>query len=128
MGGRIRAGNTARRVGRMLAPAALLALLAGCGGTLNGQLGDSVWVTPGKYNYHSCLQMQASDRGYAARQTELEELMARAAQGPGGQAIGQVVYRSEYQQMIGERKALAAASVEKRCQIEGDSKSGRTVF
>ena len=54
--------------------------------------------------------------------------MARAAQGPGGQAIGQIVYRSEYQQVLGERKALAAMFREKRCQIEGDSKSGRSVF
>jgi hypothetical protein len=116
------------RVARLFASVPLLAVLAGCAGTFSDQIGESFWVSPGKYEYHSCLQGQAADRGFASRQTELEELMARAAQGAGGQAIGQIVYRSEYQQVLGERKALAAMFREKRCQIEGDSKSGRSVF
>mgnify|MGYP001560848724 CR=1 FL=1 len=72
---------------RALAVIPLLAALAGCG-ALSEQVGSSVWITPGKYAYHSCLQVLASERGYASRQRELEELMARAAQGSGGQAIG----------------------------------------
>ena len=104
-------------------------LLAGCGsGALQDQIGDSVWVQPGKYAYHDCLQARNIDVSYASRQKELEELMNRAAQGPGGEAIGQMVYRTEYQQVLGERRQLAALFVQKRCNVEGPSQSGRSVF
>ncbi len=104
-------------------------LLAGCGSSaLQDQVGDSVWVQPGKYAFHDCLQAQNSDRGFAGRQRELEDLMSRAAQGPGGAAIGQMVYRTEYQQVLGERRQLAIVLAQKRCSIEGNSPSGRSVF
>ena len=105
---------------RSIAALPLVAALAGCGGTF--------WVSPGKYQYNSCLQMQRSDENYVKRIKELEELMARAAQGSGGHFIGQAVYRTEYQQVLGERQVIGAAMAEKRCQIEGGSASGRSVF
>lgn len=106
---------------------ASLAALAGCG-SLGDQFGSSVWVTPGKYAYHNCLQAQRVDRAMATRQQELEELMERAAKGSGGQAIGTMVYRSEYQQVLGERQELAKLFVQKRCQIESPRPSERSVF
>ena len=45
---------------------------------------------------------------FAKRVKELEELMARAAQGSGGHFIGQAVYRTEYQQVLGERQVIAS--------------------
>jgi hypothetical protein len=115
---------------RHFAAVPLLAVLAGCGSspTLTDQFGTSMWVTPGKYAYHDCKQAQGIDRGYANRQKELEELMARAAQGTGGQVIGQMVYRTEYQQVVGERQQLAKALVDKQCYIESPRSSERTVF
>ena len=104
-----------------------LSVLAGCG-SVSDQLGHSAWVTPAKYQYHSCLQARNIDNGMAARQKELEELMERASKGPGGAAIGTMVYQSEYQQVLGERKELAALFVQKRCQIESPRTSDRQVF
>lgn len=113
---------------RVLAAMPVIAILTGCGTSLQDQVGDSVWVTPRKYAYYDCLQLQGQDRGFAARQKDLEELMARAAQGPGGSMVGTLAYRTEYQQVLGERRGVAAIAAEKRCQIEGDSRSGRSVF
>ena len=114
---------------RWLAALPLLAVLAGCGSaSMSNQFGSSVWVTPGKYDYHDCKQAQNIDRSFANRQKELEELMARAAQGGGGQVIGQVVYRTEYQQVRGEREELARALVNKQCFIESPRSSDRKVF
>ena len=104
-----------------------LSVLAGCG-SVSDQLGRSAWVTPGKYQYHSCQQIQGIDNGMAARQKDLEELMERASKGPGGAAIGTMVYQSDYQQVLGERKELAAQLVRKRCQIESPRTSDRQVF
>ncbi len=112
---------------RIVAALPVLALLAGCG-SLSEQFGGSVWVTPGKYAYHSCKHLVPAERAQAARQKELEELMARAAQGTGGQAIGQMVYRTEYQQTVGERQAIVAELGRKRCSFESEQPSQRSVF
>ena len=113
---------------RRLAALPLLAVLAGCGSSLSDQFGSSVWITPGKYAYHDCQQAQGLDRSFAERQKELEELMARASQGAGGQAIGQMVYRTQYQQVRGEREELAKTLVNKQCYIESPRSSERRVF
>ncbi len=115
---------------RGLAAIPLLAVLAGCGSStsMSDQFGSSVWVTPGKYAYHDCKQAQTIDLRYANRQKELEELMARASQGAGGQVIGQLAYRTEYQQVLGERQQLAKALVDRQCYIESPRSSERTVF
>lgn len=101
--------------------------LGGCG-LPAPQLGTSVWVTPGKYQFHNCLQAQQMDNGFAYRQKELEELMNRAEKGTGGAAVNFMVYRTEYQQVLGERQALAALFQEKRCSIESPRTSERQVF
>ncbi len=113
---------------QVLAAMIMVAVLAGCGTSLQDQVGDSFWVTPRKYAVHDCRQLQNQARGLATRQKELEELMARAAQGPGGGVVGTLAYRTEYQQVLGEGRGVAAMMTEKRCQIEGDSSSGRSVF
>jgi hypothetical protein len=112
---------------RTAAAIPLLAVLAGCASSMSEQFGHSVWITPGKYNYHNCLQAQGVDQGFAKRQQELEELMTRAAQG-GGEAIGTMVYRTEYQQVLGERKALADVFAQKRCALDSKRSSDRSMF
>jgi hypothetical protein len=113
---------------RSLAVLPLLTALAGCGGSPSQGLGTSFWVTPGKYQFHNCLQAQQVDAGFASRQKELEELMNRAEKGPGGAAVNFMVYRTEYQQVLGEREQLAALFQEKRCSVESPRKSDRQVF
>jgi hypothetical protein len=113
---------------RTLAAFPLAAVLAGCGSSMSEQLGHSVWIQPNKYQYHDCRQAQQVDRGFAVRQKELEELMTRAAQGPGGHAIGQMVYRTEYQQVLGERRALAERFEEKKCVLDSPRSSDRSMF
>jgi hypothetical protein len=115
-----------RRIVNVLA-LPLLLVLAACG-SASQQLGSSVWVTPGKYQFHNCLQAQQADTGFASRQKELEELMTRAEKGPGGAAVNFMVYRTEYQQVLGEREQLAALFQEKRCSIESPRTSERQVF
>lgn len=114
---------------RAAAALPLVAALAGCAGdTVSDRLGTSVWVTPAKYQFHDCLQAQAADAGFANRQKELEELMTRAEKGPGGAAVNFMVYRTEYQQVLGERQAIKAQYQEKRCTIESTRTSDRQVF
>ena len=107
---------------------ALAALLAGCGGSLTDQMGHSAWVVPSKYQYHNCLQAQEADRGFAIRQKEVEELMARSSKGPGGELVNVMAYRSEYQQVLGERKEIAVVLERKQCTLDSKRSSDRQVF
>lgn len=104
------------------------ATLSGCGSVMTEQFGHSMLVTPGKYSYYNCIQAQRLDDGMAIRQKEYEELMERAAKGQGGSMIGNAVYRSPYNQILGERAELRRLMVEKRCSIESPRTSDRQVF
>ncbi len=110
-----------------LAALPLLAMLAACGSPTE-KLGTSAWVTPGKYQFHNCLQAQQVDNVMARRQGDLEELMNRSEKGTGGAVVNFMVYRTEYQQVLGEREQLAAQLKEKRCNIESPRTSDRQVF
>ena len=113
---------------RAAAAAPLLAmLLANCGG-MGALVGDSVWVTPGKYQFHDCQRLIDTEAVRRHRGKELEELMAKAAQSPGGQVVGTMAYRTEYQQTVGEQKMLAATIAEKRCRDDRESVSAQSVF
>jgi hypothetical protein len=111
-----------------LATLPFLVALAGCGSAGSANFGHSVWVAPGKYQYHDCLQAQEADLRYSARQKELEELMGRASKGPGGDVVNTMVYRSEYQQVLGERKEIAQVYEQKRCTLDSKRSSDRQVF
>ena len=106
----------------------LAALLAGCGGSLNDQFGQSAWVAPSKYQYHDCLQAQNADRNFSTRQRELEELMTRASRGPGGDFVSTMAYRSDYQQVLGERREIAVVLERKQCSLDSKRSSDRQVF
>ena len=54
--------------------------------------------------------------------------MARASKGPGGDVVNTMVYRSEYQQVLGERREIAQVYDEKRCTIDSKRSSDRQVF
>jgi hypothetical protein len=113
---------------RAVAAVALLATLAGCGGSLTDQFGTSVLVAPGKYDYYSCQHLQDADRSSAVRQKELEELMARAAKGPGGNVVGQMVYRSDYQVALADRQMIARQMTQKQCVLDSKRSSDRSMF
>jgi hypothetical protein len=51
------------------------------------------------------------------RQKELRELMAKASEGSGGAVIGNLSYRPEYENMLGEEKVLRRAAAEKNCEL-----------
>jgi hypothetical protein len=108
--------------------AALLAFaLAGCG-TSGEDLAARAMVSPGKYQFHNCKMLTGLTQSYRARITELQQLMDRAAQGPGGQAVGTLAYRNEYLQMRGELREVQVAMAEKNCDSEAASTSQRSVY
>jgi hypothetical protein len=106
------------------AAAVLLALgLAGCGPTMSSAL-----VSPGKYEFYPCQTLDKQINERRARVAELERLMARSAEGFGGEIVNAMAYRSDYLQNRGELDELIKTAEEKKCVAESPRSSQRAVF
>jgi hypothetical protein len=99
--------------------ASLLCAVLGCALTGCG-LGNgpgSVFVDPGKFDGYHCNDLIARWQQDTQREKELRNLMDRAAQAPGGGAIGQLTYRSDYESMLTEKRMLQQQAAEKKCEL-----------
>jgi hypothetical protein len=125
----IAAARIASTAARLVGVLALLSPLglAGCG-SISDQTAASALVAPGKFDIYTCRDIEQRKRQASARFTELEQLMARAAQSPGGEFVGALAYRSEYLETQGELEQLARSAAEKQCPSQSKWSSGRVVF
>ncbi len=104
----------------------LSASLAGCGSISEQSV--SAFASPGKYQVYTCKDLEERTTERRQRQIELEQLMARASQGAGGEFVNSVAYRSEYLQTRGDLTELKKAGADKQCATESQFSSGRAVF
>ena len=114
--------------GRLFAAAAVAALALGGCANVSEQSAASAFVAPGKFDLYTCQDIERYALTVRNRQTELEQLMARSAQGQGGEFINTLVYRSEHLQTRGELEQLAKAATEKQCATQSQWSSQRAVF
>ena len=110
-----------------VAAAGMAASLAGCG-TISERTAAAAFTSPGKYNIYTCQDVENSMLTLRNRQVELEQLMARASLGVGGELVNTIAYRGEYAQTRGELTELARAKADKQCATESKFSSGRAVF
>ena len=99
-----------------LAGAALFAAalsLSACGSP--GDIVSSALTAPGQYDLYDCPAMQTAARGLVARQRKLEELMARANQGPAGGLVSATTYQPEYVTVRGKMNRLRRAAAANNC-------------
>jgi hypothetical protein len=108
--------------------AALFALgLAGCGALSDDTAGRAM-MAPGRFDFHPCPNIEAAILAARTRRTELEQLMARSEQSPGGALANALAYRTEYVQKGGELQELARAANDKKCTSESQWSSGRQLY
>ena len=93
---------------------AVAGLLAGCS-TSDGV--HSVMIDPGHYSVYHCDGLQARLKALLAREQELSNLMQRASEGGGGVLVGNLSYRTDYENAVGEEKVLRRTAAEKKCQL-----------
>jgi hypothetical protein len=106
----------------------LLALgLAGCG-TLSDDTAGRAMMSPGRFDTYPCPNIEQAIQAARTRRTELEQLMARSEQSPGGGLVNALAYRTEYVQKGGELQELARAANDKKCTSESQWSSGRQVY
>jgi hypothetical protein len=94
--------------------ALVAAVLAGCA-TSDGV--GSLLTDPGHYSVYHCDGLKARLIWLLAREQELTNLMERASEGGGGVLIGNLTYRADYENAVGEEKVLRRTAAEKKCDL-----------
>jgi hypothetical protein len=119
---------TARyRAGGIGALVALTIGLGGCG-SIGEQTAATAFVAPGRYNIYRCQDLEERIRSTQSRVLELEQLMARGAQGTAGPFVNAIAYQSEYAHLRGQLKAMSDTAAGKNCAGQSQWSSQRSVF
>jgi hypothetical protein len=92
---------------------ALPVLLAGC--AVAGDHAEDFYVAPGKYVFYDCKQLAGVAAHFEQRNKELEDLMARAKKGAGGELVSAMAYNSDYYSNLGELMDVHREQAEKKC-------------
>ena len=75
----------------------------------------TVFVDPGKYQYHNCAQLLEQRKYWADRELELKLLIDEAEQGSGGAFASVIAYQSEHMAAREELKVIEQAATAKNC-------------
>ena len=117
-----------RRCGTAAAgAAAAFALLVVFGCSANQDM-STLFVDPGHYSAYRCKDFAPQLAILTTRERELRNLMDKAAEGGGGAIIGNLSYRAEYEDILGEENVLRRAAAEKNCELSAPAfQSDRTI-
>jgi hypothetical protein len=116
-------------------PAPLAALLAGivlAGAMLTGCSSSSdssfsLFAEPGKYQYHTCVQIAAEMKNWTRRQQELKVLMDKADETAAGAAVGFIAYKAEYVAAGEELESLRSTARSKNCEQDETWRSNTVI-
>jgi hypothetical protein len=89
-------------------------LLAGCS-TSDGV--EHFIVDPGHYSAYHCDALKTRLEELLTREQELSNLMQRASETAGGTLIGDLSYRADYENAVGEEKVLRRTAADKKCEL-----------
>ena len=98
------------------------ALLSGCSSS-GGGVGTLI-VDPGHYSVYHCDGLANRLKVVQAREQDLSNLMQRASEGGGGALIGNLSYRADYENMLGEEAVLRRVAAEKKCDLPPPPQAG----
>ena len=92
------------------------------------QVGTELMSDPSKYTVYDCTNIESAMSAARVRNDELEQLMSRAEQSTGGAFVNLVAYRTEYLQNKGRMAAMRKVAAEKKCAIDSEYSSRRSVY
>jgi hypothetical protein len=107
----------------LLAGLAAAIALAGC--TSHDLVASA--TRPGKYRLYSCEQLNKRGTELVKRERELEGLIKKAGQSPGGELVAAVAYRNEYNTAQGDLREIEKDGAEKKCVLKYRTVSDRVV-
>ena len=93
---------------------ALALTLSGC-----ADMGGDAWTTafadPAAYELYDCKQLEPVRKSLAAKQAELQGLMAKAQTGAGGAVVSELAYRNDYVAVRGQSRLAEDAWRKNNC-------------
>jgi hypothetical protein len=107
--------KTMSRVAAAGAVVALALTLSGC-----ADMGGDAWTTafadPAAYELYDCKQLEPVRKSLAAREAELQGLMAKAQTGTGGAVVSELAYRNDYVSVRGQARLAEEAWRKNKCR------------
>jgi type IV pilus biogenesis protein CpaD/CtpE len=100
-----------------------LGLLAGCA---SHDIVSTV-ARPGKYRLYNCEQLDRRGADLLKRERELDALMQKARQGPGGELAIAIAYQNEYNTTLGDLREVDITAADKNCTLKFRSVSDTVV-
>ena len=73
---------------------------------------------PGKFETLNCDQLNKRGRELVVRERELQDLMTRAAQGPGGEIAIALAYKTDFTMVQGDLREVDISGANKHCQMK----------
>jgi hypothetical protein len=91
------------------------AALGGC--SFSSGVGPYI-IDPGHYSVYHCKDFAARLTALQTKQKELSALMEKANEGgAAGSVIGNLSYRADYENAVGEEQVLRRSAAEKKCDL-----------
>lgn len=106
--------------------AAGLAALAAVGACTSHDVVTTV-ARPGKFQLYSCDQLNTRGGDLVKRERELQDLIQKASQGPGGAVAIALAYQNEYNTVQGDLREVELTGAEKKCVLKHRSISEQAV-
>jgi hypothetical protein len=117
-------GRAGGWIGVALSQAALAVAVAGCG-LENGP--GSILVDPGHYSVYHCNDLGTQMKTLSAKEKELRGLMDKANEGGGGNVIGTLAYRADYDSVLTQERLVQREAAEKKCELTPTYQSDQTI-
>jgi hypothetical protein len=102
------------------------AMLAACSSSSDTS-SFSFFVDPGKYQYHTCVQIAAELKNWTQRQKDLKALIDKADESPAGAAVGFIAYKADYVAAGEELEQIHSAARSKKCEVEETWRSNTVI-
>ena len=106
-----------KTMSRVTAAGAVMALalaLSGCA-EVSGDAWTTAFADPAAYELYDCKQLEPVRKSLAAKQAELQGLMAKAQTGAGGPVVSELAYRNDYVAVRGQSRLAEDAWRKNNC-------------
>jgi len=100
---------------RVAAAVALAWTLSGCA-DMSGDGWTTAFADPAAYELYDCKQLEPVRKSLAAKEAELQGLMAKAQTATGGAVVSELAYRNDYVSVRGQARLADEAWRKNKCR------------
>jgi hypothetical protein len=97
------------------------------GGCSTGGGLASMLVDPSRYEGYNCKDLTGQLQALDKREKDLRNLIDRADESTSGVVIGAFAYRTDYETVKADKKALQGTMAEKKCQLSPSLASDQVI-